>query len=55
MKFGNNHQLYESRPLYLINRNLKVLVKEICSDGHFQGVKGVLERVIRVQLVDLVQ
>ena len=32
-----------------------MLIEEVRPDGHLERVEGVLERVVRVQLIDLVQ
>ena len=55
--FTQNHDIYsnETGSLDLIYRLSEALVKEISSDGHLQRVEGVLEREVRVQLVDLGQ
>ena len=36
-----NLKLNEACSLNLVNRHCQVLVEEICSDGHFKGVKWI--------------
>ncbi len=51
-------QIYELYADYALKNpfySLEVLVKEVGPDRHLQGVEGVLQRVVGVELVDLEQ
>ena len=48
-------ELDEAGPFYLVYRHHELLVEEVGPDGHLEGVEGVLEGEVGVQLVNPLQ